>query len=302
MGAALSGRLPPPPGAVVVEIESDAFCTTDPCTGRSWPAVAKPSFVVMSEGEWSDFVESMGVAVKRYKKEGRYQAAMIFAILLSTAIFHPTIGLVGRQITFGSDDREDFMEEEDGDTRRRRIGPRLAYGMGILMVFIIGSAVIGITCIFKARRYNQQVDAEIDRRLQSLSGERSGANFTLARSMTQPCKPKGARTYRALVIAPASIEMAVATAFHGAVSPDAPMANVVETTVTLQVAAPPGSKPGDSVGVFAPDGRQCAVVIPDGVAPGDVFNARLAVAAMPVATAVGYAVDEKEGASLLANV
>ena len=54
--------------------------------------------------------------------------------------------------------------------------------------------------------------------------------------------------------------------------------------------------------MFAPDGRQCAVVIPDGVAPGDVFNARLAVAAMPVATAVGYAVDEKEGASLLANV
>ena len=36
----------------------------------------------------------------------------------------------------------------------------------------------------------------------------------------------------------------------------------------------------------------------NGVAPGDVFNARLAVAAMPVATAVGYAVDEKEGASV----
>ena len=73
-------------------------------------------------------------------------------------------------------------------------------------------------------------------------------------------------------------------------------------TTSNSGAAPPGSKPGDSVGVFAPDGRQCAVVIPDGVAPGDVFNARLAVAAMPVATAVGYAVDEKEGASLLANV
>ena len=94
MGAALSGRLPPPPGAVVVEIESDAFCTTDPCTGRSWPAVAKPSFVMMSEGEWSDFVESMGVAVKRYKKEGRYQAAMIFAILLSTAIFQNSLGML----------------------------------------------------------------------------------------------------------------------------------------------------------------------------------------------------------------
>ena len=114
------------------------------------------------------------------------------------------------------------MEEEDGDSRRRRIGPRLAYGMGLLMVFIIGSAVIGITCIFKARRYNQQVDAEIDRRLQSLSGERSGANFTLARSMTQPCKPKGARTYRALCIAPGGGGGMVAPAPGGGGYPQPP--------------------------------------------------------------------------------
>ena len=46
---------------------------------------------------------------------------------------------------------------------------------------------------------------------------------------------------------------------------------VAAPTQTIQVACPPGSKPGDPVMIQAPGGMQCQVVIPDGVAPGQMF-------------------------------
>ena len=45
---------------------------------------------------------------------------------------------------------------------------------------------------------------------------------------------------------------------------------VAAPTQNMQVACPPGSKPGDPVMVQAPGGMQCQVVIPDGVAPGQM--------------------------------
>ena len=126
----------------------------------------------------------------------------------------------------------------------------------------------------KARSYNEGVDREIDAYLLTLSGARTGANFSLNRSWTGQCKPKGARTYRALCIAPGAM------AAPGGV----PGAGVASVTNALQVTAPAGTRPGDTVNVQGPNGQHLQVVIPAGVAAGQPFMVQLP-AAPPVVVA-----------------
>ena len=50
----------PPPGATVVDIESDECCTCEPLVGRKWDAgLAKPAYVQLSDTAWQDFNNEM---------------------------------------------------------------------------------------------------------------------------------------------------------------------------------------------------------------------------------------------------
>ena len=54
------GRPMPPPGATVVDIESDECCTCEPLVGRKWDAgLAKPAYVQLSDAAWQDFNNEM---------------------------------------------------------------------------------------------------------------------------------------------------------------------------------------------------------------------------------------------------
>ena len=153
---------------------------------------------------------------------------------------------------------------------KERRGGRIGIAILIQMAVIFGGIGSGLWWSMKARSLNENVDREIDAYLLTLSGARTGANFSLIRRWTGQCKPKGARTYRALCIAPGAM------AAPGGV-PGAPCNQ-------LQVTAPAGTRPGDTVNVQGPNGQQLQVVIPAGVAAGQPFMVQLP-AAPPVVVA-----------------
>ena len=150
-------------------------------------------------------------------------------------------------------------------------GGRFGIAILIQMAVIFGGIGSGLWWSMKARSLNENVDREIDAYLLTLSGARTGANFSLIRRWTGQCKPKGARTYRALCIAPGAM------AAPGGVPGAAPCNQ-------LQVTAPAGTRPGDTVNVQGPNGQQLQVVIPAGVAAGQPFMVQLP-AAPPVVVA-----------------
>ena len=128
----------------------------------------------------------------------------------------------------------------------------------------------GLFWSMKGRSDNELVDRDIEAYLLTLSGARTGATFSLIRSWTQTCKPKGARTYRALCIAPAGA-MAAPGGVPGAGFAMTSAVPVTSVTNTMQTTAPAGSKSGDTVNVPGPYGQQFQVIIPAGVAPGQPF-------------------------------
>lgn len=118
-------------------------------------------------------------------------------------------------------------------------GAGFGLALALFLCFIFGSIGLHLHFTMRMRRFNQEVDRRIDEYLLSVSGARVGATFTLVRSVTQPCKPKGARTYRALHIAPegaltappvCAVELGGPMKFVPAAmvpaSPEAPMAAV----------------------------------------------------------------------------
>ena len=171
-------------------------------------------------------------------------------------------------------DVSDFCDRDDAAGAKEGRGGGIGMSILIQMAVIFGGIGSGVWWSMKARSYNEGVDREIDAYLLTLSGARTGANFSLNRSWTGQCKPKGARTYRALCIAPGAM------AAPGGV----PGAGVASVTNALQVTAPAGTRPGDTVNVQGPNGQHLQVVIPAGVAAGQPFMVQLP-AAPPVVVA-----------------
>ena len=100
MGNAMSWRPPPPHGTVQMVIEPDVCCTCEACCGRQWDeSTPKPDFVAMSESRWSEFKTNVGIKVRSYRKENLTAILLAVGILLGIFVFHPTIGVVGCQMS-----------------------------------------------------------------------------------------------------------------------------------------------------------------------------------------------------------
>ena len=122
-----------------------------------------------------------------------------------------------------------------------------------LCIAVAISGGLGYTaCITQA---NQAVDCQITSYLATLTACSGGCTFTLITSFTQFCKPKGARTYRGLCIAPpgasayqgqaggttgcsgVAMPMATATAMPMATAVGTPMPVGTAVAVPMQVMA-----------------------------------------------------------------
>lgn len=519
-------RQQPPTGSQVTVIESDDCCACGPCGGRTFDVHSrKPDFVLMSDGAWHDFTTTMAGHVKRYRGEARTTFVLIFSIIFALVVFHPTLGFVGRSMTFGR--RLGFAREVDvleatahlpeffwpGDdvalnpaysAHRRDLqtsgakgvkaidseyektgvypqttvapktwehygkacsagcyyadrafplpgaalesylrqaaegggeagsgafndtcggfcvpagcthyvpmhyeralressrrcsdaaadtcavcrhdpclamvqlgggehGPREWFsccaawsyeecsasdreqigkikctaetngvdgcggrgdggggeynvrdedkgftggGLGLAMALFFACIAGGVGChmayLCSGITHNQQVDREIDAFLATVSGPQSGASFTLLRAFTQACKPKGARTYRALCVAPLGAHMGAPGAQWGGggvqmgqvaphtcgghVSTGVPvMATGVVAAPSMQqmsVQVPVGVVGGQTIAIAGPSGQQYHIVVPAGLSGGDTFTAQIPGAPQPVmatATAV----------------
>ena len=100
MGNAMSWRPPPPHGTVQMVIEPDVCCTCEACCGRQWDeSTPKPDFVAMSESRWSEFKTNVGIKVRSYRKENLTAILLAVGIVLGILVFHPTIGVVGCQMS-----------------------------------------------------------------------------------------------------------------------------------------------------------------------------------------------------------
>lgn len=260
----------------VVVIESDECCTMEPCSGRHWDrALDKPDFVDMSQAEWSSFVSTMHRHVRSYKPEG-----WATCILLLIPIGMILNGLV----------RE--CDEETG--RCEAVLPFGSMGFFLLAIvlFILGSTSF------------RKVNMAIDVRIEDLCRHHTSpaASFTYVTRWTGVCKPKHARTYRALIISPggrlsargAGAPMHLADPYGGLASPyggspDAPIATGVAVAAPpamtrVRVICPAGKKEGDSISVAAPSGTEFMVVVPDGVRSGQPFDVDVPTAAPLVVT------------------
>lgn len=258
-----SSRPTPPPGTTVVEIESEECCTFEPVCGRKWdPTLAKPAFLHLSDGAWRDFANEMDHKVKRYRREGLGPAILGPTMFFGIILFHPAFGPLAMAI-------EDNEGEDSGEGEA-------PIGLALMMPILILSVVAMIWVQMTSRKFNQDVDAEIQQLLRRTSVG-SGATFELATSWTQVCKPRGVRTYRGVYISPASSHAApVVTGVpqYGVLQP-APVAQQ-----TMLVTLPAGVRPGETVSIATPGGVQVQVVVPPGVAEGGQFQ--VALPAVPV--------------------
>ena len=154
------------------------------------------------------------------------------------------------------------------------------------MTFMYPLMFMGIFAIFgisiSGRKANMQVDEKIKAHLRE-AGQGSGASFELCTAWTGPCKPKGARTYRALWIYPAGQVVAGQPAVTGV-----PMVAPAAPSVML-VTVPVGSKAGDTLNIQSPSGMQMQVQVPPGVQEGGSFQVAMP-AAPPVVVAASAVV------------
>mmetsp|Transcript_2433 Transcript_2433/g.4107 ORF Transcript_2433/g.4107 Transcript_2433/m.4107 type:complete len:263 (-) Transcript_2433:86-874(-) len=253
MGVAYSVRGSPPANSVVVEIESDECCTCETLVGRTFNAgTPKPPFVIKSDAEWLTFVGEMAMLVRSYRREG---IGFIFIPLMFIAIicFHPSFGPIAH-----------LMVDNQVGT---------LFMMLLVMVSLAGLFAINFT----GRQFNQKVDARINDLLRRTTLN-SGANFVLCTAWTGTCKPKGARTYRALWISPAAVQAVVGEPVMQAMPVTQPASSMMLVTV------PTGVKPGDPISILAPDGTQLQVTVPPGVQEGGQFHATIPT--QPTATVV----------------
>jgi hypothetical protein len=251
-----------PPGAVEIVIESDDWCGMEACTGRTFDRHQdKPSFVTMTDREWTTFTHTIHGYVKCYKPEN-----MGFLILILLPI-----GAVANMFMRGDDECDS-----------RNCG--LPFGSMFFFVMAIIGFIFATTTM---RRINMAIDAKID---EVCHANTSGSTlFQFQTRWTNVCKPRGARTYRAIVIAPgpSAGSPAVAPTAAGVAVPPSGVAiptGVVVTvavqpaTTRIRVTCPPGQGAGDSITVQAPSGGPYTVTVPEGVQSGALFDVELPAA------------------------
>lgn len=257
-------RAMPPPGATVVEIESEECCSCEPLTGRKWDAaLSKPAYVQLSEGAWQDFNNEMLRKVKSYRREGIAPVVFATSMFFGFVLFHPSFGPAA-------------MAMEDN-----QVGT--AFLMPIMLLCMIGWVWIQLTF----RQHNRNVDEEIQALLSRTSAA-SGASFELCTAWTQTCKPKHARTYRGVYISPAAAPnhamVVTGVPQYGMQQPGYPSAPQAQETMLVTV--PAGVNSGETVCIATPAGVQMQVVVPPGVAEGGQFQVALPAAPVVVAATV----------------
>lgn len=285
MGNSFSFVPPYPRGSVVCVIESGEPCNNEtcPCQGREWDvAMRKPAFVDLSAGEWEHFVTTMDTLVRRFKPEG-VAAFGLLGILVGIVFFHPSIGVL------------------------KSAFPTFTIGLMLMMAFTIGGIVVMVSGQASMRKANMAIDEEINALCQRTST--SQCTFNYVHLFTQTCKPKGARTYRAVVITPGGGGMSLNLGAMGMVGGGIPMgmmangvpapgvvpgapvstgvpvaqaqvAPVAHTTV-MRVTCPPQSRAGDQIQIIGPSGTPLQVTVPNGIAGGEAFDVQVPAAAPP---------------------
>jgi len=261
------GRPPPPAGAIVVEVESDACGTCEPVAGRKFNAsLTKPAFFTKSESDWQSFCTEIDKLVQSYKRDGIGLLLTPVAII-GFLLLHPSFGPIAQAMP-------------DNQLGNAIMVPWMMLSIGL----IIGSSM-----------YFRKANMAIDERIVELcrrTSSGSGAKLEYVTMWTGACKPKGARTYRALIIAPgegAGVPGGVAGSSFSPTLPvvsGIPMVASASTMITMQVTTPPTSKGGDTISIHGPDGTQYQVTVPMGVGPGQAFNTQIPAPAAPMAVAV----------------
>lgn len=234
----------PPPGSAVIEIESRECSSA--CNARQWDVnMPKPQqAAAWSSSQWMNFSQEMDARVRQFRKDGQ----AIYALLLIP------VGILLLIISLPS--ASPRGAGEGGDTPDK---PGFTIWNIIHVPFIFLAVIITLTISSSRRVANQAIDREIE----ALCRRSSDGLVTLQyyTEFTAQCKPKGARTYRALYIitaggTPTQMEMG--------------MQHAMQQPGTLQVTCPPTSKAGDTILIQAPSGPM-QVTVPDGVMPGGIF-------------------------------
>ena len=173
----------PPPGSAVIEIESRECSSA--CNARQWDVnMPKPQqAAAWSSSQWMNFSQEMDARVRQFRKDGQ----AIYALLLIP------VGILLLIISLPS--ASPRGAGEGGDTPDK---PGFTIWNIIHVPFIFLAVIITLTISSSRRVANQAIDREIE----ALCRRSSDGLVTLQyyTEFTAQCKPKGARTYRALYI------------------------------------------------------------------------------------------------------
>lgn len=262
-----------PPGGVAFEVEHSGGCSGQNCGNRTWDdRMAKPSIMATwTSQQWAAFAAEMGTLIRSYHRDGRAHYALL---LLPIGVILTFVGLIA----------------EDSEVSKIS---RLSFP------FMIIALVIFFSLLLPMRSANER----IDRQITDLCNRHSDAIVQLqwVTQWTGVCKPKHARTYRALHIVPtqAMHSMGMPPAVIGGVPIGAqPVMGqqqggmvahgvpVQPTMQTMEIACPPGVSAGSVVQIMTPSGPM-QVTVPPGVASGMTFQVQ--IPATPVVTAVAVA-------------
>ena len=177
MGAEYSSRPTLPEGGVCLAIEHDsAGC--GPCGRRQWSDGPRPAWLSMRDGDWAAFSSEVGQLVRSYAPEGWGHVFMLVGFLVGLFVFHPSLGIV------------------------RTLDFELSASIGLMMFCMIGGLFAMLAVSIGGRRYNERVDEKIDAVCRAAAARANGGAITFVRLWTAPCKPKGARTFRAVYVYP----------------------------------------------------------------------------------------------------
>uniref|UniRef100_A0A7S0VWS5 Uncharacterized protein n=1 Tax=Hemiselmis tepida TaxID=464990 RepID=A0A7S0VWS5_9CRYP len=152
------------PAAMPIIIEQGA-CT---CQPRSVPCVAPPPWLPANQVVWDSFIRELQAQVKR----------------MWTEVWFLLFGIVGFS----------------GVLLVTAIPGLTEAGMYTSFIAVVG-VFAGIGGMSFARMSNQNVDSDIDQVCQRYSSQ-LGVGVAYVRQWTGVCKPKHARTFRAVVVAP----------------------------------------------------------------------------------------------------
>lgn len=230
----------PPPGASIIEIEA-ADCTCEPLNGRKWDATKPPAAAAWSDAQWREYSDEMYSLIQSYKKDGIAHFALL---LIPLGVIVLLAGL--------------------GQPRD---------GFSIMHIIHVPFIFLAVIIFFTISSTLKQANMEVDRKIDALCRSRSGAGVTLqyAQMFTGVCKPKGAKTYRAVYVIPGD-----GGGFGGQ-----PMGGVMPMAAApmpqgqmMQVTCPVGSKAGDTIQVATAQGPM-QLVVPAGVTEGMVFQMQI---------------------------